>query len=331
MNTIADIAKIAGVAKSTVSRYLNGGSISDKTKKKIEKVMEETGYMPNTFAQSLKAKKTNIIGIIVPRLDSYATARTLIGIDEFLRECNYQMFVSNTSLDLEREIESILTLTKQKVAGIILLATEITERHIEIIKTIQIPVIVVGQEHQQLYSIVHNDYEAAYELGKYVLEQGHRKIAYLGVSEKDIAVGVKRKEGFKKAMQEIKGCEVKYFETSFKIAEALIKVPSIIKEYQPSMIVCATDNIAIGALKAAYMNGLTIPKDLSITGFGGYEVTEMMNPGLTTAKFFYQDAGRMAANSIVKLVNGEKISKKTLSKFKIIIRESVDKLNINQL
>ncbi|OIJ18069.1 LacI family transcriptional regulator [Anaerobacillus alkalidiazotrophicus] len=331
MNTIADIAKIAGVAKSTVSRYLNGGSISDKTKKKIEKVMEETGYMPNTFAQSLKAKKTNIIGIIVPRLDSYATARTLIGIDEYLRECNYQMFVSNTSLDLEREIESILTLTKQKVAGIILLATEITERHIEIIKTIQIPVIVVGQEHQQLYSIVHNDYEAAYELGKYVLEQGHRKIAYLGVSEKDIAVGVKRKEGFKKAMQEIKGCEVKYFETSFKIAEALIKVPSIIKEYQPSMIVCATDNIAIGALKAAYMNGLTIPKDLSITGFGGYEVTEMMNPGLTTAKFFYQDAGRMAANSIVKLVNGEKISKKTLSKFEIIIRESVDKLNVNQL
>src|SRR5690606_29095365 len=97
MKTIADIAKLAGVAKSTVSRYLNGGSISDKTKQKIERIIEETGYTPNAFAQSLKAKKTNMVGVIVPRLDSYEASQILIGIENELRLLNSQMLVSHTN------------------------------------------------------------------------------------------------------------------------------------------------------------------------------------------------------------------------------------------
>jgi LacI family transcriptional regulator, sucrose operon repressor len=324
MTTIADIARLAGVAKSTVSRYLNGGSISEQTTKKIDQVIFETGYSPNTFAQSLKAKKTNIIGTIVPRLDSYATSRTLIGIDERLRELNYQMLVSNSSQNLEREIENIYSLSKQKVAGIILLATKITPAHIEAFEKVEVPVLLVGQQNEDIYSLIHSDYEAAFEMGKLVLGKGHRRIAFLGVTEEDIAVGVNRKEGFKNAVNGQKDCDVRFYETSFKIDEALKKVPVIIDEFQPTLLVCATDNIAIGALKAAYMKGLKVPGDISITGFGGYEVTAMMNPGITTAKFYYKEAGEIAAQSIVKLVNEEDVPKLTLSKYKIIDRESVD-------
>ncbi|PLT33411.1 LacI family DNA-binding transcriptional regulator [Bacillus sp. V5-8f] len=326
MVTIADIAKIAGVSKSTVSRYLNGGSISDATRKKIERVIEENSYSPNKFAQSLKAKKTNIIGTIVPRLDSFATSQTLIGIDEQLRELDCQLVISNSSQDLQREIENIYSLAKQKIAGIILLATEITDLHLEAFRQVQIPVILVGQQHDQFHSIIHKDYEAAYELGKHVLQKGHRNIAYLGVTEKDIAVGVKRKEGFKKAVKEQSNATVNYYETSFNIEASMKKVPEIIKEHQPSIIVCATDNIALGALKAAYMKGQRVPKDLSITGFGGYDVTEITYPGITTAKFFYKEAGNLAAKDIVKLVNGEELEKIKFTKYKIIDRESVDNL-----
>jgi LacI family transcriptional regulator, sucrose operon repressor len=324
MTTIADIARLAGVAKSTVSRYLNGGSIGEQTIKKIERVIEETGYSPNTFAQSLKAKKTNIIGTIVPRLDSYATSKTLIGIDEKLREMNYQMLVSNTSQDLEREIESLYSLSKQKVAGIILLATKVTERHLETIKEIGIPVLLVGQQHEQVYSLIHDDFEAGKAIGRVMADKGHNRIAYLGVSEEDIAVGVKRKEGFAEAIKGAGKVEVRYFETSFKVGEALEKVPPIIEEFRPTAIVCATDNIAIGALKAAYLKGLKVPEDLSITGFGGYEITEMLNPGLTTVQFFYKEAGGMAAQNIVQLVNEEEIPMLSVSEYKIIERESVD-------
>jgi len=325
MKTIADIAQLSGVAKSTVSRYLNGGSVSESTKRKIERVINETGYVPNTFAQSLKAKKTNIIGTIVPRLDSFAASQILIGIDEQLRNLNYQMLISNTSQDLEREIESIYSLYNQKVAGIILLATQITDAHLEAFERIKLPVILVGQQHDKVYSLIHNDESSAYDIGKYVLEKGHRKIAYLGVTEKDIAVGLKRKEGFKRAISEMENCEVRYYETTFKMEDAVGITTSIIDTFDPSIIVCATDNIALGVLKAANVKGLSVPSDLSITGFGGYQVTEITHPGLTTVKFYYKDAGGRAAESLIKLLKGEGIPSIILSDYQIIERESVDK------
>lgn len=325
VKTISDIAQITGVAKSTVSRYLNGGSVSEATKRKIESVIKETGYVPNTFAQSLKAKKTNIIGTIVPRLDSYAASQTLIGIDEKLREYQCQMLISNSSQDLEREIENIYSLERQKVAGIILLATQITSAHLEAFRKVDIPVLLVGQQHDGTYSLVHDDYGAAYDMGKYVLSMGHRKIVFLGVTERDIAVGVRRKEGFQQAVQEAGDCEIKYCETGFAIKDALETACRIIDEYRPSIFVCATDNIALGVLKAAYMKGLQVPTDVSITGFGGYEVTEVIHPSLTTAKFYYKEAGQLAAQSMMKLVNEESIEKVMVSRYKILERESVDK------
>ncbi|MGP7817165.1 LacI family DNA-binding transcriptional regulator [Niallia sp. 01092] len=324
MKTIADIAKLAGVSKSTVSRYLNNGSVSDETKRKIEYIMKQTGYSPNAFAQSLKAKNTNIIGTIVPRLDSYATSRTLIGIDERLKEHHYQMLVSNSNQNLEREIENIYTLAHQKVAGIILLAAEITSMHLDAFQKINIPVLLVGQQHPKVYSLIHNDYDAAFQIGKFVLEKGHKKIAYLGVTEKDIAVGINRKKGFKDSIFTASDIEARYYETSFLTNDTIKIVPEIIDSFQPSIFVCATDNIAIGVMKAAYMKGLSIPKDISITGFGGYDITGMIHPGLTTAKFFYQEAGQLAAKNMIQLVRGESIPKLTVSNFRIIFRESVD-------
>ncbi|WP_413306110.1 LacI family DNA-binding transcriptional regulator [Bacillus sp. 1P10SD] len=324
MSTILDIAKLAGVAKSTVSRYLNGGSVGEATKKKIEQAIKETGYTPNPFAQSLKAKKTNIIGTIVPRLDSYASSQTLIGIDEQLKQLNYQMLISNTSQSLEREIESIYSFANQKMAGIILLATEITDQHIKAFETVNVPALLIGQEHEGFYSLIHDDLNAGYEMGRYVLEKGYRKIAYLGVTERDIAVGVKRKQGFTKAIQEVADCEVRFYETLFKIPAAQASATEIIREFQPSIIVCATDNIALGVLKAAYAEGLKIPEDLAVTGFGGYDVTEIIHPSLTTAKFFYKEAGEAAARQMVELVNERHVEKIIVSKFEIIERESVD-------
>lgn len=326
MSTILDIAKLAGVAKSTVSRYLNGGSVGEATKKKIEQAIKETGYSPNPFAQSLKAKKTNIIGTIVPRLDSYASSQTLIGIDEQLKKMNYQMLISNTSQNLEREIESIYSFANQKMAGIILLATEITDQHIEAFESVKVPVLLIGQEHEDFHSLIHDDFHAGYAMGQYVLEIGYRKIAYLGVTERDISVGVKRKQGFKKAIHEVNDCDVRFYETLFNIPAAQASAKEIIHEFQPSIFVCATDNIALGVLKASYSEGIMIPQDLAVTGFGGYDVTGIIHPGITTAKFFYKEAGETAAKHIIELVNERSLEKVTVSKFEIIERESVDNL-----
>lgn len=331
-NTIADIAKLAGVAKSTVSRYLNGGSVSKNTSEQIERVIKETGYVPNTFAQSLKAKVTNIIGTVVPRIDSFATSQTLIGIDDTLRALRYQTLISNTSQDPSREIEAIYEFSRQKVAGIILLAAAITKEHLKAINAIRIPVLLVGQQHPQLYSLIYDDYNAAYELGKYVLSQGHHHIAYLGVTEQDIAVGVQRKSGFRQAVQEATNSnlasnyDVRYFETSFKMSDARQAAESILKKFSPSIIVCATDNIALGVINTAYAQGISIPHDLSVTGFGNYDITAITHPPLTTVEYAYREAGKTAAENIVRLVEQQSVPKITTSKCKLVLRESVDKI-----
>lgn len=331
--TIADIAKIAGVAKSTVSRYLNGGSVSDTTRLKIEQVIKETGYIPNSFAQSLKAKKTSIIGVIVPRLDSFSVAQTVTGMEEELRENGYQMLIINTNQDLSREIEALYDLARQKISGIVLLATQITDFHLAAIKEIGIPVIFHGQQHPDVHSIIYNDYAAGYEIGRYILSKGHNRIAYLGVTEQDVAVGVERKCGFQKALKEQSGATAQFYESGFKVAAAVEAASTILdgSGQRPTAIVCATDSIALGVMKAAHMKEWRIPEDLSVTGIGGYDVTEVIHPGLTTVKYQYAAGGRLAARHITKLVHDERVDRLTVLQCELIKRESVDNKSIHRL
>lgn len=105
-----------------------------------------------------------MIGVIVPRLDSFATTKTLIGIDNSLREHGYQMLVANANQSYEIEIEAIENFVKQKVAGIILLTTKLTEQHNKVLDKLQIPVLFVGQQYEGQYCLIHNDFEASFEL-----------------------------------------------------------------------------------------------------------------------------------------------------------------------
>lgn len=324
--TISDIAKLAGVSKSTVSRHLNGGYVSSEKQEKIRQIIKENGYEPNTFAQNLKLKTSNFIGVIIPRLDSYTTAKTLIGIDETLKQHNYQMLIANTSQNIDREIEGLYSFANQKVAGIILLATEISEKHELAIDSMKIPVMIIGQEHDKYNCIIYDDFNAAYELAKYVINMGHRKIAYLGVPEYDVAVGIKRKAGFAKAVNEEQGMNVSYHVTSFAMEDAIELASNIIKEEKPSLLFCATDNIALGTMGSILFNQLQVPADISVVGFGGYKVSEVLYPGLTTIKFDNYSTGMIAAENIIKLIKGESVDKLIISDSQFIERKSVDRL-----
>lgn len=324
--TISEIAKLSEVSKSTVSRYLNNGYVSPDAKAKIEKVIQETGYKPNAFAQNLKSKTSNFIGVIIPRLDSYAVTKTLMGIDSKLKENNFQMLVASTNQNIEREIESLYSLSTQKVAGIIFLGTEITKKHEETIEKLNIPVIIVGQEHYKFNCIIHDDFNAAYELSKKVLSMGHKHITYLGVTEKDVAVGIKRKDGFRKAIEEAEDVKVNYYTTSFSMDDAINIGNTIIKKENSSLLFCATDNIALGVMKSIFSNGLKVPTDFSVVGFGGYKIAEIFHPSLTTIKFDYYGAGNAAGINIIKLIKGEKINRLTISNYELLNRESVDSL-----
>ncbi|TDM17227.1 LacI family DNA-binding transcriptional regulator [Macrococcoides canis] len=318
---IHDIAKIAGVSKSTVSRYLNGGSISTKTRDKIERVVIETGYAPNQFAQSLKAKRTQMIGVIVPRLNSFASNETLLGIETYLRQQHYQTIIVNTDLDVTLEINALYSLAKNKVDGILLFATQITEEHIKAFETVKTPVILVGQSYKDIHSIVQNDYEAGLAIGEYFGKTSLSRIAYLGVGAYDKAVGIHRKNGVLEGLKQFDKV-ADYYETTFKLSDAKERAKTLLSDYEA--IICATDNIALGVLKAAYELSLKVPEQLSISGFGGYETTSIVTPMITTVAFPYQKTGECAAVSMLALLDGKDVPYLQHMDFQILEKESVD-------
>lgn len=327
MVTINDIAEMADVSKSTVSRYLNGGSVGKKTKEKIDIIIKETNYVPNKFAQSLKLKNTNLIGMIIPRLNSYASNEILESVDEELRKHNYQLLITNSNQTIEREIENLYSLARQKVAGIILLATIITEEHVKVIKKIDIPVIILGQKSKVTYSITHDDIGAGKAIGEHVVKSGHKDILYLGVKKTDEAVGVKRRKGIFMGLEAGKNLNITEVEVDFDYNKALKFLKDYLKTSNATYIICSTDNIALATYKALITIGKKIPEDVSISGFGGYAITNIIIPAITTVRYPYTKMGKTAVENLLKIIKGNKVQRNIVLKNKFILNASTKKID----
>ncbi|MDN6193588.1 MAG: LacI family DNA-binding transcriptional regulator [Alkalibacterium gilvum] len=327
MVTINDIAKEAGVAKSTVSRYLNNGSVSTKTQKKIDEIVKKRGYKPNTFARSLKAQKTNMVGVIIPRLDSPSTNEVLSGIDAKAHEMGYQLIITNANQDNQREIDYIYSLAKQKVDGIILLAKEITLEHRKAITDVKLPFLVIGQNVEGIPTIVHDDFDAGSQVAKHALKLGHENILYFTVSKEDKAVGQDRLQGFIEETDKNKQVKVKVIETSFIMREAYeTALLHLEKNKNITFIVGATDSIAIAIIKAAHALDVKVPEKASVAGYGGYDLLSFVTPALTTVKYKYIESGTLALETLNKMILKEAILDQLQLSNQLIIRETTKKI-----
>ncbi|WP_427706900.1 LacI family DNA-binding transcriptional regulator [Staphylococcus parequorum] len=311
MKNISDIAKIAGVSKSTVSRYLNNGSVSLKTKQKLDKIIQENDYQPNQFAQSLRAHRTNMIGAIIPRMNSYAVDETIKGVKTVCDDLNYRLLLNYTNIDTELEIDALETFYRSKVDGIILMATEITDRHMEVINKIDVPVIIVGQEHKDLHSIIHNDFHAGYMVGEALGLKGFKSIQFFGVTETDIAVGIHRKKGLISGLAKY-NVKPHISQTSFNYNEAMIDVSKILQaQANYDAVVGATDSIALAAHKVISEDA-TQNEDKFIVGFGGDPVTEIVSPSIHTVNYHFEFAGEVAMSKLNQLIQHQSIEQRII-------------------
>lgn len=325
--TMSDIAKMAGVGKSTVSRYFNGGYIKEETRLKLKKVIDENNYEPSTLAQSLKAKYTKVIGIVVPCLDSITTSRVLMTMDQYLKDHGYTTLIINTNHDEMRELTSIEQLWRMNVDGIILMATAVTMAHQNIAAKLDIPLLFVAQRYGAGVSIINDDYSAGYEVGKYAAYMGHRKICYIGVSGKDEAVGIYRKDGVINGLRDNGVSSVDLLETDFSLEKAHLIARDYLKKKQPTLFIGATDNIALGCLKAINELKLKMPDDISLIGFGGYETSQFINPSLSTVRFNNEETGIKAGQTIIDLIEGNVVDNLQLIGYTLIKGQSVKDLN----
>ncbi|MGL5001214.1 MAG: LacI family DNA-binding transcriptional regulator [Cetobacterium sp.] len=323
--TIKEIAELSGVGKSTVSRFLNNGYVSKNVREKIEGIILKNNYEPNVFARGIKAKNNRFIGIIVPCLDSRITSTILMQLDNRLKSLGYIPLIINTNHDIFSELSNLENLSRLNVEGIVLMATEVTNEHKEFVKKSKIPILFVGQICDETYSIVNDEKNAGKTIGKYVVNAGHRDILYIGVDEKDALVGSIRKKAVLNELIKVDSkIDVITSDFSFDKSESLVY--DYFQNKRPSCIICATDNIAFGAIAALNRLNIEVPKSVSIAGFGGYKVSNLIVPSLTTIRFSNKLTGTLAAESIIKLILKEKVPKLQTIDFEFLIRKSISNI-----
>ncbi|WP_062352502.1 LacI family DNA-binding transcriptional regulator [Bacillus kwashiorkori] len=329
MITINEIAKLAQVSRTTVSRVLNNsGYVSDEARKRVLKVIEETGYTPSQQARSLRTKETKVVGVILPRISTETASKVVAGIDSVLSEAGYQILLANTNLQMEKELEYIQLLVNRQVDGIILLATNVLPELVAKVEQLSIPIVAVGQTFPNITSVVYDDYHAAKTLTKKFIEKGKTKIAFIGVKETDEAVGVSRKNGFLDAMRE-NGLEVREewlitgsFESKF--GYQAMKTIFTETDTMPDAVFAATDRLAIGVMSYLKEQNIQIPEQMSIAGIGSSEISKYMSPSLTTVQYENEHAGEIAATILLRNLQGEHVPpEKIILSYRLIKRDSL--------
>lgn len=302
---INEIAGLAGVSRATVSRYLNDGYVSDEKREKIKKVIEETGYQPSASAKMLRTQKTRMIGVILPQINSSAVGKMVAGIGDALTPKGYKLLLANTDNNEQEELKYLEFFRHNQVDGVILIATVLTEKHRELIRSCQVPIVVLGQQTEECSCVYQDDYHAAREMALRVLKTGTH-IAYLGVNIRDRAVGYARKNGFTDALG-ICGIDqekICWKEGGFSMESGKRMAEEILAEHPDiDTIYSTTDIQAVGAALYLREKGIPVPQQIQVCGSGNSTLGTVLDPQLATILLPYRASGREAASLLMEMLD----------------------------
>lgn len=327
--TIKEVAQLAGVSSAAVSRYMNGGPLSREKKERIAEAIRITGYRPNIMAQTMRTGRIRQIGIIVPKIFSESVSQIMNGIAEELSEKNYMTVLGYTDSREDRELEYLDIMQSNRVAGIILMGTTMTPAKAEALKRCEVPIVITGQNFTGFPCVYHDDFNAVRELTAHMIRRGRRRIVFIGVTEKDAAAGLARRQGVQEAMREA-GLDAENMlrtVSGFDSDSGYEKMNELL-EIKPDLdgVVCATDSIALGAIRALRERGRRIPEDVSIAGVGDSWADTICQPTLTTAHLFYRQCGHDAARMLLHRINDDEEAtpvRQMMLEYSIIERGSV--------
>nr|WP_042273478.1 LacI family DNA-binding transcriptional regulator [[Clostridium] dakarense] len=327
--TIKDIANLAGVSKTTVSKVINNKdeSISKATKDKILKIMKEQNYVPNKLAQGLVTKRTKTIGLLIPDIRNPFFTDISRGAEDYARKEGYNIIFCSTDEDYEREVECIEMICEKMVDGIIFAPSSNTSNKDDRYKNLNTPMVLVDKNLDISNSkglVKVDNKNGTYEATKHLINKGHKEILYLsGPLKNDITRD--RLNGYLRALEknnvnlnEDYIVEGKYkYEWSYEFIKNM-------KEINYTAICCANDLMAIGAIQALRERGLNVPNDISVVGFDDIQTAKLIDPSLTTVRQPAYEMGEKASEILIDyLKNKDKDSVGTITfKPELIVRNS---------
>jgi LacI family transcriptional regulator len=330
MVRLKDIAARAGVSVMTVSKVLRDASdISPATKARVRKLAEEMSYVPDSAAQTLRSRSTRLFGMIISAATNPIFARIVMAIEERAHEMGYEVIFAHSLNRTDREEACIRRLLARRVEGLFLSPVYRLEQSAPIYDELlrrATPTVLLGARAafcSQFVNVEIEDMSASFAATQHLIQLGHKRIAYLAGPASSPAYR-RRLEGYRRALREagVEGDDRLIFNAGSTIEEGEKAALQMLNESPSATAVQAVnDLVAIGAATVFLNQGLKIPQDLSLVGFGNILVSEYFRIPLTTIRQPKLRMGVAAMDSMLKLMRGERPPSKSLPA-ELIIRES---------
>lgn len=310
--TIYDIAAELNISAGTVSRGLKDHpAISKKTKKKINDIAQLMGYRFNTFASNLRSKRTNTIGVIIPKMNSNFMSSVIAGMEKAANEASYNLIISQSLESAQKEILNVNTMFNNRVDGLMVsLAYDTSDiSHFDILLKKRIPLLFFDRviEHPLCTNIIIDNKKAGYEATKHLLEQGCKNIIHI-TGQLARNVYADRLAGYQTALREF-GLE--FNEANIMITkldeQAGIDAAEKIINMGPLVdgVFAANDTCAVSCMSVLIHSGIRIPEDIAFMGFNNDPISKVIVPNLSTVNYPGFEMGEIAARKLISHLNAE--------------------------
>lgn len=329
--TIKDIAETLNISASTVSRALRDHpDISDATKARVNSLAKELDYHPNSIAQSLKQRKTNLIGVIVPEIKNNFFSAAISGIEEIAYGTGYAIIVSQSNESYERECVNIKALISNRIAGLLISISLSTTRdeQFKLLERQNIPFVFFDRvlEDYEASKVVVDDFNGAFKAVEYLIKSGYHRIAHLA-GPKHLSVSQYRLNGYLAALRKHNIVHDENLvvtggldeEDGYKGFSKLLELNQL-----PDAVFAANDPVAIGAFQKIREQGLKIPKDIALLGFCNNPICQLVEPKISTVNQPAYQVGKRAAELLLEKINSpdDFIPRKEVLKTELIVRDS---------
>ena len=327
--TIYDVAREANVSMATVSRVVNGNpNVKPTTRKKVMEVIDRLGYRPNAVARGLASKKTTTVGVIIPDISNLIFAELARGIEDIATMYNYNIILSNSDQNVDKELRLLNTMLSKQVDGLVFMSGNITNEHISEFEKSPVPIVLAGslEESGKIPSVNIDHEQAVYDAITTFIENGHKQIAMV-IGPLHEPVNVEKKLlGYKRALSD---AAIEYNEDL--VQEGDYTYDSGIEAFEkylelnlnPTAVFVTSDEMAVGVVHSAGDNGFVIPKNIEVITSENTKLSLMVRPQLTTIVQPLYDIGAVAMRLLTKLMNKEEVTEqKVVLPHRIEVRAS---------
>ena len=325
---LRDVARHAGVSTGSVSRALNEpDKVSEKVRSKVLRVIEELGWVPSGAARILASHKTQTIGAIIPTLANVVFAEIMNTVQRHLHANEYILIIGSSEYDPDQAFLQVRKMIERGVDGLILLGENFTPRFWNLLEVQRKPYVVTYSylSQSQRPSVGCDNFRAFARLTRYLIDLGHRRFGIISQdgsnndrSEARLqgALGVLDEAGIRVRDEHLRIKEWSIAQGREGMREILANGP------RPTAVLCINDQLAIGAMSECQAAGLSIPCDVSITGFDDMELASHVRPSLTTVHIQTELLGIRTAEYLIDTLAGKPVAVRQELEAEVILRES---------